>query len=124
MTNYYTLTPYLHRAIEDYGGYTSPDYKTFERKYRNFLRNVCKHNAYELTWFHGNHYCFSAMINSGNKYIYLSISDVRYWKNAWYNNILIRYALHDKDYGGAHSRNEYTDLKNLESKLIKMFNRI
>lgn len=118
MTNYYTLTPYLHREIEDMGGYTSKDYRTFERKYRNFIRNICKHNGYELTKFMGGHYEFSCFVKGNDKYVYVSISDVRYWHNEWYRHILIRTATSDTDYHGG--SNNYTTLQELENKINKM----
>lgn len=123
MVNYKTLKPYLHRDIEDWGGYTSDDYKSFSRKYRNLLKRLCKEKGYELVWFHDNHYEFTCMFKSGEKYIYFSISDVRYWKNEWFNQILVRYAINEKDYGGWHSVNDYTTLPELESKLESMFSR-
>ena len=36
MVSYASLRPYMHRGIEDYGAYTSPDYESFQKKYRNF----------------------------------------------------------------------------------------
>ena len=46
---------------------------------------------------------------NGPFYIYFSCSDVRHWRNAWYNNILIRTAKSDKDYTGG--SNGYTTLE-------------
>ena len=123
MVNYNTLKPYLCREIEDWGGVTSDDYKTFEKKYRNILKKICKEKGFELTWFSGNHYEFSAMFRSDYKYIYMNISDTRYWRNEWFNNILIRYAKHAKDYGGWHTINDYTNLPHLDEKLESMFSR-
>lgn len=113
-----TLKPYVNRAIEDWGSVTSKDYESFQTKYRNFLKKVCKENNLELVSFHKGHYEFSAFIKKDDKYVYISISDVRYFKNAWYNNILIRTAKHEKDYTGGWNR--YTSLPLLENSLVKM----
>ena len=37
------------------GCYTSEDYKTFERKYINYLKALCKENGWEFLWGHKNH---------------------------------------------------------------------
>ena len=118
MESYNTLKPYLNKQIEDWGGYTSPDYKTFQTKYRNFLKKICKANGYELVRFNPNHYEFSCFIQGNGKYVYISISDVRYFSKEWFNNILIRTAQNEKDYHGG--PNNYTSLPNLENKVKAM----
>lgn len=113
-----TLKPYLNRTIEDWGSVTSKDYESFQRKYRNHLKKVCEANGMELVRFNPNHYEFSAFVKKDDKYVYISISDVRYFRNAWYNNILIRTAKHERDYTGGWNR--YTSLPLLENSLVKM----
>ena len=105
------MKAYLYRRIEDYGGTTSPDYKTFERKYRNYIKKVASENDGELVKFNPSHYEFSCFVRRNGKYVYISISDVRYWHNQWYNNILIRTAQNDKDYRGG--SNNYCSLDEL-----------
>ena len=119
--NVATLKPYMYGGIEDWGGVTSPSYKSFERKYKNYLNKLCKNHGWELVKFSPNHYCFSCFVKSDETYIYLSVSDVRYFSKDWYNTILVRYAKDDKDYRG--ESNNYTDLDNLESFLRRMFER-
>lgn len=65
------------------GCYTGEDYKTFQTKYINYLKTICKSNNWRLVNVGKNHYCFSAFIKGGteNRYVYLSISDVRYFSN-------------------------------------------
>lgn len=59
------------------GCYTGDDYKSFQTKYINFLRSICKQNHWQLVNVGRNHYCFSAFIKSAeNKCVYVSISDV------------------------------------------------
>ena len=103
------------------GPYTGQDYKTFQTKYINYLRSLCKQNNWELVNIGRNHYCFTAFIkNSQRKHIYLSVSDVRYFNNEWYNNILIRTAEHEKDYSGG--RNNYTTLSELKTAITRLLN--
>ena len=101
------------------GCYTGDDYKSFQTKYINFLRSICKQNHWQLVNVGRNHYCFSAFIKSAeNKCIYVSISDVRYFTNEWYNNILIRTAKNEQDYHGGF--NHRTTLKELEMKAMEL----
>lgn len=70
------LKKYLNHEFST-GCYTGDDYKTFQTKYLNYLRAVCKENHWQLVNVGKNHYCFSAFIKSAeNKCVYLSISDV------------------------------------------------
>ena len=95
------------------GCYTGEDYKSFQTKYINYLRSICKQNHWQLVNVGRNHYSFSAFIKSAeNKCVYVSISDVRYFSNEWYNHILIRTAEDETDYRGGF--NNYTTLENLE----------
>lgn len=101
------------------GCYTGEDYKSFQTKYINFLRSMCKQNHWQLVNVGRNHYCFSAFIKSAeNKCVYISISDVRFFTNEWYNNILIRTAKNEQDYHGGF--NHRTTLKELEMKAMEL----
>lgn len=101
------------------GCYTGDDYKSFQTKYINFLRSICKQNHWQLVNVGRNHYCFSAFIKSAeNKCVYVSISDVRFFTNEWYNNILMRTAKNEQDYYGGF--NHRTTLKELEMKAMEL----
>lgn len=101
------------------GCYTGEDYKSFQTKYINFLRSICKQNHWQLVNIGRNHYCFSAFIKSAeNKCVYVSISDVRFFTNEWYSNILIRTAKNEQDYHGGF--NHRTTLKELEMKAMEL----
>lgn len=101
------------------GCYTGDDYKSFQTKYINFLRSICKQNHWQLVNVGRNQYCFSAFIKSAeNKCVYVSISDVRFFTNEWYSNILIRTAKNEQDYYGGF--NHRTTLKELEMKAMEL----
>ena len=101
------------------GCYTGDDYKSFQTKYINFLRSICKQNHWQLVNVGRNHYCFSAFIKSAeNKCVYVSISDVRFFTNEWYSNILIRTAKNEQDYYGGF--NHRTTLKELEMRAMEL----
>ena len=101
------------------GCYTGEDYKSFQTKYINYLKAMCKENHWELVKVGKNHYCFSAFIKSAeNKCVYMSISDVRYFSNEWYSHILVRTAKNEVDYRGGF--NNYTTLDNLNYTVAKL----
>ena len=103
------------------GCYIGDDYKSFQTKYINYLRAVCKNNHWRLVNVGKNHYCFSAFIKSAeNKCVYISISDVRYFSNEWYDHILIRTAENETDYRGGF--NNYTTLSDLEGTAAELLN--
>jgi len=112
------MKKYLGKGIDDYGGDVSPDYKSFERKYKDFLSNKAKEVNGELIKFNPSHYEFSCFIKRNDRFVYISISDVRYFKNGWYNNILIRTAQNEKDYHGG--RNNYATLDNIGSFIVTL----
>lgn len=112
MANIKDLKKYVGYEFSS-GCYTGDDYKSFQTKYINYLRSICKQNHWQLVNVGKNHYCFSAFIKSAeNKCIYVSISDVRYFSDEWYNHILIRTVKNETDYRGGF--NNYTSLDGLE----------
>lgn len=121
MAKLHELEKYLNHEFST-GCYTGDDYKTFQRKYINYLRALCKENGWELCNPSKGHYIFSAFIrNPEGNYIYISIPDVRFWKNQWYNHILIRCARNEKDYHGY--GNNYTHLIELAQTAQRLFER-
>ena len=118
MADYKNLKPFVKKGIEDWGSVVSDDYKSFQTKYKNFLKKLCKENGYELASFLPGHYEFSCFVKNNDKFVYISISDVRYFKTSWFNLILIRTAQNEKDYTGGY--NQYTSLPCLETKIKNM----
>lgn len=98
---------------------TGEDYKEFERKYINYLKKMCQSYGWELVKPRKGHYELSAFIKKQDQYVYLSISDVRFFLNEWYNHILVRTAKNDSDYHGG--RNNYTTLSYLPVAIHQLF---
>ena len=120
MANIKDLEKYVNYEFSS-GCYTGDDYKSFQTKYINYLRSICKNNHWRLVNVGKNHYCFSAFIKSAeNKCVYISISDVRYFSNEWYDHILIRTAENETDYRGGFSN--YTTLSDLEGTAAELLN--
>lgn len=114
------LEKWFDKPIIDWGGEVSPEYKIFQRNYKSVLREMAKQIEFELYSFSQTHYCFSAVMKSNitKQFYYISISDVRYFKNEWAENILYRTMKHDKDWTGG--TNRYTTLENLSKNLLKL----
>ena len=118
MANIKDLKKYIGYEFSS-GCYIGDDYKSFQTKYINFLKAICKQNHWQLVNVGRNHYCFSAFIKSAeNKCVYVSISDVRYFSDEWYNHILIRTAKDEQDYRGGF--NNYTTLDGLELRTCEL----
>lgn len=101
------------------GSYTGDDYKSFQTKYINYLKTMCKENNWQLVNVCRNHYCFSAFVKSAeNKCVYISVPDVRYFTNEWYSHILIRTVKDEQDYRGGF--NNYTTLEKLSAKAAEL----
>lgn len=114
-----SLKKYLHHTFDDWGGTTSDDYKTFETKYINYLKRMCKRKEWSFIKANRNHYEFSAVIQRNDgQYVYIAISDVRYWTDQWFTNILVRTMKHENDWTGGF--NNHCMLDELESKIEKV----
>lgn len=102
------------------GWSTGEDYRNFENEYIKYIKIFCKKYYWKPIKINKNHYQFSMFIkNDKNKIIYLAISDVRYYKNEWYNKILIRMANSENDYIG--EKNNYSSLESLHTNLNNLF---
>ena len=97
-----TLRPYWDHEFSS-GPTTGEDYKSFQTKYMNWLRKEMRGYNVKL---YPNHYEFSAVIEkpdvdpTKSRYVYLAISDVRYFKRQWATSILVRTMRHSKDWKG------------------------
>ncbi len=90
-------------------------FKQFHRDLRSYLRSEGKKHGLELIMGKPNYFISSGFFYNPNtgKYAYWSISDVRYFKDEWYNNMLVRTAEHAKDFHGG--MNYYANLPLLVS---------
>ena len=114
------LNKWYNKEFEDWGGETSSEYNNFQTNYKSVIKEICNDIGMNLHSFNKNHYEFSAIVksNTTNQFYYISISDVRYWKNEWANNILFRTMENDKDWTGG--RNCYSKLQDLSENLMNL----
>jgi len=68
--------------------------------------------------FKASHFYTSGFIKIWDKYVYVSISDVRYFKDGWKNDILYRTATDTQDYTGW--SNHSSKLENLETNINEL----
>lgn len=87
------------------GSSTGKDYEEFQKKMKLDLKKIAQEHNLELYSFSKNHYEFSAVLKDSqeNKFIYISIPDVRGFTNDWYNHVLIRTMKHEKDWTGGNN---------------------
>lgn len=73
-------------------------YIDFERACKRELKQQCVKRGINIHSFHPNHFEWSAVLEKGGKFVYVSLSDVRLWN--WYDDILIRTMKHAEDWTG------------------------
>ena len=112
-------------SVRDYKGfafesacYRTPEYVAFEKQCRKELRAQCKKFGLNLHKFYPNHFEWTAVLEKNGKYIYVSLSDVRWFD--WYDDVLIRTMAHDKDWtGGANNRCSFNEIGESANRLIE-----
>lgn len=107
------------------GAETGEDYKKFQRAMKADLKKQAADYGMEIFKFLPNHYEFSAVLQTveGNAYVYVSIPDVRFWKNEWFTNVLYRRMLNESDWSGKGGQNLYcnwTDIGERAASLAAM----
>lgn len=103
-------------TVKQYKGYAfesscsrTPEYVAFEKQCRKELNAQVKKFGFKVHKFMPNHFEWSAVLEKDGKFIYVSISDVRFWD--WYNDVLIRTMAHDKDWtGGGNNKCSFNEI--------------
>jgi hypothetical protein len=98
---------------------TTAQFASFARAYKKALTEVLGHDFELISWKRGHFYVSAFFKNKTVKrFIYLSCSNVRFFPNEWYFNILIRTAKHEKDYTGG--SNNFTSLYTLYEDAMRL----
>ena len=80
------LKKYLNYEFSS-GCYTGDDYKSFERKYINYLKSLAKENGWELVNVGKNHYEFSAFFKYEDKYVtWCCVDKTKYHYGHYYSD--------------------------------------
>lgn len=114
------MDKWIDFEFESSSGLTE-EFAQFSRDFKKHLKNVAKPD-YEVVSFSRGHFECTAFFRNiaTGKFVYVSISDIRFFSNEWYNNILVRTAKHEKDYTGG--SNCSCTLPELKDSLIKLSN--
>ena len=118
------LRPWWNHEFSS-GGTTGPDYKQFENAYGRYLRKILP--GYEVEM-HRNHYEFSAVVKkpgkggARDKFVYLSIQDVRFFPRKWADCVLARTMEHAKDWTGG--PNTYCTVNGIAERVNELMERI
>jgi hypothetical protein len=108
---------YRNMAFES-ACYRTPEYIAFERACRRELKKQCAERGINIHTFHGNHFEWSAVLEKGGKFVYVSMSDVRWFD--WYDNMLIRTMSHDKDWrGGGNNKCAFNEVGEYAERLFE-----
>jgi len=100
--------------------YSTKQWESFLKDFKHAIKNSLPEGSRLVNWLKG-HFEVSGFIVRNNKYVYFSISDVRYWQDEWYHKILIRTASGPEDYMGG--SNNYTDLPHFKGNVEKLLER-
>jgi len=97
------------------------EFKAFARDFKRCINSIIP-DGIELVKFSRGHFYCNGFLKRDDKFIYFSIPDVRYWKDKWFNNILIRSAENTEDYTGG--SNGFTNLRDFASEVVELFDRL
>lgn len=92
----------LAENIEDLGGYKSPSFKLYARKFKNDFNKELSTIGAKITSFNAGHYYVSGFFRTkNNECFYFSQSDLRHFN---FEKLMYRTAKDEKDYTGGMNR--------------------
>lgn len=118
MSNMQSIIKWKHHHFTS-GAYIGDDFKDFSKDFKSYLKRIMDTVGGTVLSFNRGHYYCSAFImrSSDNQVIYISTPDVRWGENE-FNRILVRTAVHEKDFtGGSNRHTPIEDLSVLISKI-------
>lgn len=88
-------------------------YVQFARDFRSDVKSMLKNTNWKIDKMSVSHFFISAFLHNEetDRFVYISISDVRYFKDEWSTNMLIRTAKSNVDYTGGY--NQFCHFHNL-----------
>lgn len=106
------IEKWLNHRFESSSALT-PEFSNFAKDFKKELKRQLPDECEIVAWSRGHFYVSCFIKNKEtSKFAYLSHSDVRFFPDEWYNNILIRTAKHEKDYtGGSNCNCKFPELK-------------
>lgn len=113
-----SLQPFVNYEFSS-GIYTGDDFEEFNIKFKKAIEKKLPENYKLYSWNKGHYYCYAVIKDNNNRFIYMSIPDVRFFPYDWIEDILIRTMSHKKDWKGGH--NHRTDLINFTKDIQKLY---
>lgn len=110
------IIPKTLKPFYDYNFDWQPkDFNNFAAKFKRIIEKELP-EGYSLHSFNKGYFYVSGVIKSpGEKFIYFSISDVRFFGNKWATDILYRTMAHDKDW--TEGQNHYTSIADFKENI-------
>lgn len=112
----------MYPGLRKYVGYNflcDPDaqyslFRVFKNAVKKKLPARWTIEEWRVNWFT----CSGVLKDDKGRYVYLHISDIRYWHDGWIDDILIRTMEHNKDWTGG--PNHRADIFNLDKQLLQL----
>ena len=112
-------------GIASWLGFSFESSSRLTEEYRSFYKDICKFLKDQLQNdfvpdIHRGYFEFFGFVRNkiSGKWAYFSCSDVRFFPDAWYNELLVRTAKNGKDYIGG--RNQSVKLPDIRRALLKL----
>ena len=114
-----SLSDWENIQFESSSGKTQ-EFMEFCKMYKATVEQIARDAGLQLVkWSNGHFYCSAFFENPVTaKLVYLCCSDVRFFRNSWSNNILIRTAKNDTDYSGG--TNNTASLETLRAAMARL----
>lgn len=116
---------YHRKGIYDAGAYKSDEFVSFSRKFKNALKRTFP--ECEILKYHTGHYDVAGFLKKDNNYIYFSFGVPRggipmdLISSSAMHGVLYRLARDDSDWGGAHSRNHFCNILEMQEAVNALF---
>lgn len=118
----------IGKGIEAWRGFEFQSSSDLTEEFASFAKDFKKHigqslpDGAKLVDFSRGHFYVSGFIEKPGKFVYFSVSDVRFFRDGWYNDILVRTARHIKDYSGG--QNNSTSLQNFKASVSSLLGEV
>ena len=112
-----SLQPYVDYLFSS-GGCIGDDFKSFNTKFKSAVKKQLPEGFEIHSWNRGHYYCSAVIKTPSNNFIFMSIGDVRWCINEWFENILYRTMKNETDWTGGN--NHYASLFNLGEAIKKL----
>ena len=113
-----SLQPFVGHVFSS-GSYTGDDFNDFNIKFKRVIKKMLPDDYSLHYWNKGHYYCSAVIKDNEDRFIFMSIPDVRYFPHEWILDILIRTMSHDKDW--KEGPNHRTDLINFSKDIQKLY---